>query len=108
MYAKIKDNNLVLFPYTLNSLEMDNPATRYDERYDLLGWFNQTETGLLEGHTLEEVVEGDIPVIDSTVEYNQTAVQPTLVEGVWTLVTTTIPYTPEQLAHIAILPDEAP
>jgi hypothetical protein len=101
MHAKIKDNTLILFPYTHHSLVLDNPNTRYDDRYDLLGWFNQTETHLLEGYTLEEVVEGDIPVIDLAVEYNQTAVQPTLVDGVWTLVTTTVPRTQEEIDSIA-------
>ncbi len=94
MYAKIKDNNLILFPYTHDSLVLDNPATRYDDRYDLLGWFNQTETHLLEGYTLEEVVMADIPEgIDNAVEYSQTADNPTLVDGVWTLVVTVVPLT---------------
>jgi hypothetical protein len=102
MYAKIKDNNLILFPYTLSSLLLDNPNTEYDDRYDLLGWFNQTEKHLLEGYTLEEVVEGDIPEgIDNTVEYNQTADQPTLVDGVWTLVVTIVPRTQSDMDAIA-------
>ena len=102
MYAKIKDNNLILFPYTLSSLLLDNPATQYDDRYDLLGWFNQTEKHLLEGYTLEEVVEGDIPEgIDGFVDAIETATVPTLVDGAWTLVVTVVPLTQAVLDTIA-------
>jgi hypothetical protein len=102
MYAKIKDNNLILFPYTLSSLLLDNPATQYDDRYDLLGWFNQTESHLLEGYTLAEVVVADTPEgIDGFVDAIETATVPTLVDGAWTLVVTVVPLTQAVLDTIA-------
>ena len=99
-YAKIKDNELVLFPYTRYWLLTDNPDIQYNDRYDLLGWFNQTDAHLLEGYTLEEVVTVDIPVIDATAEHNLTADQPILVDGVWTRLITTVPLPSQDVAGL--------
>tara|TARA_R110002096_G_scaffold386557_1_gene580666 strand:+ start:184 stop:525 length:342 start_codon:yes stop_codon:yes gene_type:complete len=108
IYIKINDGNIATYPYTYSSLYSENPNTLYDDRYDLRGWFNQTETCLVEGHVLEEVVEADSPVIDPTTEKNVISDEPTLVDGVWTLGVTTVPLSaPEIYAYQKFLELEA-
>ena len=108
IYIKINDGNIATYPYTYSSLYSENPSTLYDDRYDLRGWFNQTETCLVEGHVLEEVVEADSPVIDPTTEKNVIGDEPTLVDGVWTLGVTTVPLSaPEIYAYQKFLELEA-
>ena len=99
IYIKINDGNIATYPYTYSSLYSENPYSQYDDRYDLRGWFNQTETCLVEGHVLEEVVEAAVPVINHAAEKNVINNLPTLIDGVWTLGTTTVPLNDNRKQH---------
>jgi len=97
IYIKVKGNDAIQYPYNRVALQLDNPSTSYDERYDLLDWFSQTETALIHGYTLEEVVKGDVPVINHSIERNAEDAHPTLIEGVWVILTVTIPLTSDEI-----------
>jgi hypothetical protein len=64
MYAEILNNQVIKYPYTLEQLQSDNPYTNYDERYDVVGWYNLTEKAITTGSTLVDVEEQPFP------EYN--------------------------------------
>jgi len=82
-YARTKNGVLLDYPYSHETLLLDNPNTKFDKRHDLVGWFNQTESATIHGNKLEEVVEGLIPEYDPrTHKIFKSA--PTLVEGAWT------------------------
>ena len=84
MYAKINSNTLVKFPYTWEDLLKENPYTKYDNRFDLAGWYIQTEEAAATGNTVVEVHIQQDPIYDMK---TQTIVQriPELVSGVWTV-----------------------
>ena len=86
MYVKIKNETLVQFPYEYQHLYEDNPYTSYDNRYDLLGWFNQTTAALLEGCSLQEVHPAPIPTeFNSETQNIRAAETPVLQNDTWIL-----------------------
>ena len=80
MYTKIKDNNVVQYPYGFDELFADNPYTNFDIIYDLPAVFATTESGL-NGHTLEQVRLVQ-PISDHTKNYTEGT--PSLSDGIWT------------------------
>lgn len=83
LYAKINDNKLVSFPYTFNMLLEENPHTNYDARYDLIGWYEQTEEGLSSDNYIVEVIKEEMPEIDQRTERVRIAEEPVLDGDVW-------------------------
>lgn len=54
-YAKVKGDTLIKYPYTIQDLYEENPHTEYDSRFDLYGWYIQTEDAIKNGNTLVEI-----------------------------------------------------
>lgn len=52
MYAKIKDDQIVQFPYSFGELQTDNPYTNYGSNTDFVTIFPDTEEATLRGHVL--------------------------------------------------------
>lgn len=65
MYAKILNNIVVKYPFTLQNLQEENPFTMYDNIVDLLSMYIQTETSIQEGSFLVEVVQSALPEYDN-------------------------------------------
>ena len=84
-YAKIKDNVIVKYPYEFSDLLIDNPYTTYDSRYELLGWFNQTDDAIKENYSLQEVKELPIPEFDEITQKVHQMSEPMLTQGEWVL-----------------------
>ena len=56
LLAKVKDNECITFPYTIDNLKADNPNTRYNLfRKTLKEWFDLTED-YENGYRLVEVI----------------------------------------------------
>lgn len=79
MYAKIKDNVVVLYPYGLDDLYAENPHTNFGIVENLVATFATTESGV-DGHTLVEVKLVQ-PVVDHTKNFTEGT--PSLVNGIW-------------------------
>ena len=63
MLAKIKDTEIVIFPYGYDDLQAENPYTKFTGNIDLLEIFPQTEEALLRGYELVQVITKDKPNI---------------------------------------------
>jgi hypothetical protein len=84
LYAKIDSNgNLVKYPYMYQDLLEDNPNTNYDDRFDVYGWFVQTDTHLKENFTLVEVKEEPKPEINYVTHYLVLNPNPVNKNGEW-------------------------
>jgi hypothetical protein len=81
MYIKVKNNKIIKFPYTINDLKEDNPFTNYDNRYDVKGWFDKTETALKEGYELVKVEIKEKPDFDKENQHIVLADMPALESG---------------------------
>ena len=74
MYAKIVDDAVAAYPYTVSDLKSDNPSTS----------FPATMTdALLQSYKMYPVTESDLPDHDGLISYAEEAT-PTLVDGAWT------------------------
>ena len=95
-YAKIKNEKVIEFPYTIDSLKRDNPYTNYDLSQDFIYLFSTTESAG-EGFELVSVEYQTQPSHDSLtqkVSYNEF---PVLIDNVWTVLTTIENKTPEEI-----------
>lgn len=83
-YAKVKDDQLLKFPYNWGDLSAENPYTSYDSRFDLAGWYEQTEEGVSTGNKVVKVYLQESPEIDNMhkIKYDD---QPVLEDGNWVL-----------------------
>jgi hypothetical protein len=85
MFAKIKDNAVVTFPYGYDNLQAENPHTRFTGNIDLMELFPQTEEALLRGHELVQVTIDEKPQVLPSVQEAVLATTPTLKDGRWVL-----------------------
>jgi hypothetical protein len=65
MYAKVKDNKLLVYPYDASAFMADNPFTNFGTYYDIYNTFPYTEVAIANGHRLVEVVIEPMPQIDN-------------------------------------------
>ena len=79
MYAKIKDNTVVQYPYGLDNLYVENPHTNFGIVENLVATFATTENGV-DGHTLVEVKLVQ-PIVDHTKNFTEGT--PSLVDSIW-------------------------
>ena len=84
MFAKIKDNKVVTFPYGYDDLQNENPHTQYSGDIDLMEIFPNTEEALLRGFKLVKVYVDDKPET-FVLEKANLSDTPTLKNGVWSL-----------------------
>ena len=91
VYAKIKNNSVIKYPFTLEDLQTENPHTNY-EGVDILDVYPTTETGIREGSVLVEVLDTKKPKFvnleDSLYKDIVSGEIPELVDGVWKIVHT--------------------
>jgi len=80
MFAEIKDNALIKFPYTFANLNEDNPYTNFKST-DLLTAYQGTNANV-SGNTLINVVIEDQPTFDLSSEICTKNTQPTLINNV--------------------------
>lgn len=79
-YAKIKNNEVVKFPFTVNDLQAENPNTNFGVVQDLISTYKSTEEGNSDAY-LVEVEESDFPSINIPYEYIQKKQIPEFVDG---------------------------
>lgn len=96
VYAEVKGTTLIDFPYTLGSLQEENPYTNFGPDPDIAAIFPETQVAINDGYTLAPVTYLDPPSYDPG---TQVAVQdslPSLIDGVWTIGWHVRPMTPEE------------
>jgi hypothetical protein len=82
MFVKVKNSEVIKYPYDMSDLLNDNPHTNYDDRYDLLGWFILTDSHV---KNQEELVEVElVPQPENTDETKKFVnLGPVLENGIW-------------------------
>lgn len=82
MYAKIKDDQIVQFPYSFGELQADNPYTNYGSNTDFVTIFPDTEEATLRGHVLVPVTDAPAPDHDPRTQRIE-QLTPIKVNGEW-------------------------
>lgn len=97
MYAKVKNGQLVQFPYSQSELQADNPYTNFNG-LDVYEAFQGTETNL-NGNTLELVVTQEQPQYDSKTQVISLSNTPVVEAGQWMLKWSVRNKTTEEIAQ---------
>lgn len=79
MYAKIKNKQVIKYPYTYDDLKAENPHTIFSGN-DLVDLFSKTNEGLA-GHELVEVLEAKVDY--NTMTQSIVEETPNLINGAW-------------------------
>ena len=95
MFAEIKNNTVVTFPYNYDSLIKANPYTNFDNSLTLLEMYKGTESNL-SGCSLVRVKIDPDPVVDEATQELVLDSMPTYRDGSWVLSWTFNPLTTEQ------------
>lgn len=98
LFAKIKNNSIVQFPYGWDTLFTENPNSTYDNRFSLAEWYAQTELAITEEDSVVEVTEEPAPEFDAATHNLSKQANPTLVDDVWVLGWNVTAKTPEEIA----------
>lgn len=61
MLAKIKNNELIKYPYGYDDLQKDNPYTKFTGVLDLVSLFKESEEHTLKEYNLVEVIVEEKP-----------------------------------------------
>ena len=96
VYAEVQGTKLIQFPYTLGSLEAENPYTNFGPNPDFVTIFPNTTTAIENGYTLEPVLYLPQPSYNKATEVAVQDSNPSLIDGVWTLGWTVRNMTPEE------------
>lgn len=104
IYAKINGSDLIKFPYKWDDLKQENPFTYYDNRFDLISWYAQTEEAETTGNEIVLVTIQAIPEIDSNTQNLVQPESPVLENGEWTLRYGVVDKTQEELDEIKSRP----
>lgn len=83
VYAQVKDDQILKFPYTLGDLIEENPFTRFDQNVDLVATFLSTELAIKDNLHLVEVEYLPVPEYDLRTQKIQRAEFPELIDGKW-------------------------
>ena len=83
-YAKIKDGEVITFPYAFDELHADNPGKQFTGNIDVMNLFLQSEEPL-KGYELVEVyyIVGDPPISMSPQTIYVRPNAPQFIEGKW-------------------------
>lgn len=85
MFAKIRNNQVVEFPYNWDQLLVENPSTVFDKRFSLIDWYAKTEAAQDGSELVEVVRESPMPSIDWATETADRSETPQLVGDTWKL-----------------------
>lgn len=96
VYVELQGTNIIQFPYTLASLQAENPYTNYGPDPDIAAIFPETETAINNGYTLAPVIYLPAPPYDPATQIAVQNSMPTLNGDVWELGWTVRPLTPEE------------
>ena len=96
MYAKIKENSLLKYPYEFKDFFEENPHT--SPSGDLYSAFQNTEANL-SGEVLVEVKFLEAPTYDSKLQNAVQETQPSYVGSEWVIGWSVVPKTQEELAE---------
>ena len=97
MYVKVKNNQVMHYPYTGAELQFDNPFTNLNG-LSVFDAFQGTEENLA-GATLEPVTVDEAPSYDQATHNAIRSTTPILRDGVWAIEWTVVPKTSEELAQ---------
>lgn len=97
MFAKIKDNQIIQFPYGYDDLQADNPFTLFNGVIDLKEIFDQSELALFHGYELVEVEIDDVPSIFKEIQKASLSNLPVLENGRWVLKWIVVNVQPDEL-----------
>jgi hypothetical protein len=100
MYAKIKDDAVVKFPYGVNELKIDNPYTNYNIDVDVFSMFQSTEQAKLHGFELVRVIEDTAPSYNFKTQKIEKSSVPVLVDSSWKLICNIINLTAEEQEEV--------
>ena len=107
-HVKIKDDQVMKFPYDFTDLMTDNPYTSYDTRFDVMGWFNQTDDALKHGYSLHPVEEQEFPhEVDQSIKNISLSTTPVLENDVWVLKWIITDKTPEEIEQFQLAAEQA-
>lgn len=97
MYAKVKDSQIVQYPYGYAELQSDNLFTNFNG-VDLFQAFQGTDTNLA-GYILETVIQQEQPQYSSDTQVVSLSSSPVLEAGQWVLQWAIRDKTAEELAQ---------
>jgi len=83
LYAKVDGDSLLIFPYTPQNLKDENNQTNYDDRFDLVGWYKQTEEASKTSYLVVEVNFLDKPNFDEQTQYLKSKFPPQKINDGW-------------------------
>lgn len=96
MYAKVKANEVIKFPYTSLDFYADNPHTRYDSPVDIAALFPETEQATLHGCELVEVRQDPEPAHNPYTTRMALASSPVFVHDAWWLLWSAVPLSEQE------------
>lgn len=96
MYAKVKNGQIIKYPYGYTELRADNPYTNFNG-IELFYAFQGTEENLA-GNTLEQIVNDNVPSYDSRTQRLVAADIPVFENNQWVIKFQIIDKTTEELS----------
>ena len=99
-YAKVLNEQLLVYPYTIGNFESENPYTNTDNIGDLVIAYSKTEDGIKTGANLVRVELGSSPVYDSSTQKISYGLTPVYKDGIWVLEPSIVPLTDQEIALI--------
>lgn len=98
MYAKVKNNELVKFPYSFEELQADNPYTNYGNNIDFVAIFPHTDEAVKHGYELVVVQDDPVPDYNGSTHRIELSA-PTFTNGKWVRVWSVVAKTEQELAN---------
>lgn len=101
MIAKVKGGELLKFPYSMGDLSSENNNTQFDGRHDIFGWFNLTDSHLVNQEELVEVITESVPSVDCSKNNLILGNTPVFKNNKWVFEYSILPKTQEELDEVA-------
>jgi hypothetical protein len=101
MFAKILNTTLIKCPYGFDNLREENPYTNFDTNIDLPTLYSRTEDATNTGATIVEIAFAPAPSCNYAIEKIIANTEPTLIDGVWTIGSSLVALTQEELDALA-------
>lgn len=85
MFVKVKDSEIVKFPFSFLDLQEENPYTKFDDRFSLVEWHKKTEGATIKGEQLFPVSVQPAPDYSQAHQKIVQKTLPTFTNGEWSL-----------------------